>query len=127
MRRIEDRTAVLIRELCAGGAALVVTAFVAPVISAGPNPAGRALIMAVVTGMIAALVSDWRARIGVAAASVVIFIAFLAASAGATTGGTPSWSFTPVFVLAAGLGSGYRLLAHENQRTDPDRPVDPAS
>ncbi|MGX6607049.1 hypothetical protein ACWKSP_33740 [Micromonosporaceae bacterium Da 78-11] len=116
----------LIRELGAGVAALVVTAFAAPIISAGQNPAGRALLMAVATGMIAATVSDWRARIGVAATSVTIFI-FLEPFPGATTGGATSWSFTPLIMVAAVLGGGYRFLAHESHSTDPNRPVDPAS
>ena len=78
--------------------------------------------MAVVTGMIAALMSGWRARIGVATTSVVIFIAVVAASTGTTTGSVTSWSFTPVIVLAAVLGGGYRFLAHESRRTSPSQP-----
>ena len=77
VRRIEDHTAVMARELGAGVAALVVTAFAAPVIPTSPVPTGRALVMAVVTGAVAALISDWRAWIGVTATSVVIVVAFI--------------------------------------------------
>jgi hypothetical protein len=122
VRRIEDRTAVMARELGAGVAALVATAFAAPVISTSPAPTGRALLMAIVTGTVTALISDWRARLGVTATSMVIFVAFVEPFPGATNGVAAPWAFTPLIALAALLGTGYRLLARASRSAGPNQP-----
>ncbi len=107
---VERATMVMARESLAATAIVVVAAFAAVVLfPAGPS-AGRAVVMAVGTGCATRYVADWRARAGVMALSMLVLV-------GPLMDGMPlaeqgSWSYTPVVVLAAVLGSGYRRMIH---------------
>jgi hypothetical protein len=108
MHEVEDGNVVAARELAAGTATIAVTAFGAPVLF--PLAEGRVLVISIVTGMLAALVTDWRARTGVTIASVMTLIVFVAP--GSLAGDSAPWSYTPLIGFAALLGCGYRWLTH---------------
>jgi hypothetical protein len=108
---VENSAIVATREFIAGVAVIVVAAFALPVLFPNPSPAGRALVMSVVTGVLMALFTDWRARLGVATASIMAFAGFAGPGSGALTSDPGLWSYTPLIGLAATLGCGYRLIA----------------
>lgn len=122
MHGVEDGKVVAAREFAAGMAMIAVAAFGAPMLFPGPLPAGRVLVMSVVTGILVALLTDWRARTGITAASVVIFVVFVAPGPGSLTGDSSPWPYTPLIGFAAFLGWGYRWLAHATPTGDPSQP-----
>jgi hypothetical protein len=101
----EPRT-VIVREVIAGTGALLVAAFAIPVVIGADRQAVRALVLAAITGVLAALLADWRSRAGVAVVAVVLFTAVV----GVQSGIDPR-HFTPLIVLACLLGTGYRQLS----------------
>lgn len=97
---------VVVRQVSAGTAVLVLAVLAVAVVVPDTSPAGRVAIVAGVTGVLAAVLSDWRARVAVTGIAIVLFVGVLAGQYGAR-----SWHFTPLVVLAAALGAGYRRLA----------------
>ena len=122
MQDVEDGKVVATREFAAGTAMIAVAAFAAPVLFPDPPPAGRVLVISMVTGMLCAVLTDWRARICVTIAAVMIFVVAVAPVPESPTGDSASWPYTPLIGLAAFLGYGYRLLAHATQAVGPKQP-----
>ena len=102
-------------ELAGGCVALIGTAFVAAALfepGSSGETGGRLLVIAVVTGVLAALLGDWRAWVGVTLVAALIFVGFLAGHAGDLTSDGSFWSHTLVIGLAALLGRGQRWIRH---------------
>ena len=87
------------------GTALVTAAVVAPA-----QLGARVTAMAVVTGVLAAVLRDWRACAGVTAVAALIFVGFLAHRDGILTGNPSAWDFTLAIGVAAVLGRGLRRI-----------------
>jgi hypothetical protein len=93
----------------AGGCAAVVGAALASAAFIPPGHLGaRVLVMAVTVGVLAAVLSDWRACAGVAVVAALIFVGFLAHRDGVLTGDRSAWPYTIMIGLAAILGRGER-------------------
>lgn len=115
----ERRRVVLIRELAAGTAGVVVASFAAVVLSPEVDLTERALVMAVACGVLSAWLTDWRAIAAVAAATLASFVVVLAEGA---PNPTESWGVTPLFALAVFLGVGNRMLRSALDRGDQRNP-----
>ena len=111
MRDDEERAISAAFEFAAGTAAIVVAGFAAATLFPPGEPAGRALIMAIVVGVLCALFTAWRACAGIAVVAVLVFVGFLTHRYGTLTGAPAPWSYTPVFGFAVLVGRGYRRLA----------------
>lgn len=90
-----------------GNHLIAVAAAVSAVLYPGTEPAGRALITAVIAGVVAARVRHWLAAAVTAVAATLTLPLFLAEDATAVM----KWGFSPLFVLALVLGRGFRFLA----------------
>jgi len=102
--------------LAGGCTAMVVAGFVAAA-SFGPRELdGRAVVMALAAGVIAAVVSDRRASVAVTALTTLVFLGFLAGHAGDLTSGAAAWPYALTIPLAAVIGGGLRR---------PRRPANP--
>lgn len=97
-------------EFAAGTAAIIVGGFAAATLFHPAEPAGRALVMAVVVGVLCVLFTDWRACAGIAVIAVLVFVGFLTHQYGTLTGAPTPWSYSPVFGFAMLVGRGYRRL-----------------
>ncbi|KUL38785.1 hypothetical protein [Actinoplanes awajinensis] len=97
----------VIREVIAGVSGVTVAAFATAALCPDGEPAPRALVMAVMCGLLTTVLSDWRAIGVVVAACVFVYGFVLTASVPAAQ---HPWEFTPIFVVAAILGVGSRLL-----------------
>ena len=86
------------------GTALATAGLVAP-----GDLGGRVAAMAVIVAVLAAVLRDARACLGVTVVAVLIFVGFLAHRYGVLTGGS-AWPYTIPIVLAAALGRGQRML-----------------
>ena len=108
--RDETATVALTRQAIAGSAMVVVAGFAAAVLFPTAEPAGRVVVMALATGVLAAFVTDWRACLGVLVTSMLVFGGVLVPGSGVNAGGPAAWSYTPLLVLATMLGVGYRRM-----------------
>ncbi|WP_143234469.1 hypothetical protein [Paractinoplanes atraurantiacus] len=99
--------AALIRETMAGATGLTLVSFAEIVVVSPGRPAGRAVVLAIVVGLLSALFTRWQARVAMCLMAVVVFGAVLGRESG-----VDPWSYTPVIVFAVALGAGYRSLAH---------------
>ncbi|MEV6489082.1 hypothetical protein AB0M20_10690 [Actinoplanes sp. NPDC051633] len=106
----EELRTVIVREVVVGTAALVVVALAVPVVIAADRQALRALVVAVVAGVLSAVLSDWRSRATVVLVAIVVSTAVLRQQSG-----IDPWHFTPLIVLAWMLGTGYRRLSRHRQ------------
>ena len=102
--------------LAGGCAAVVIVALATAALVAPGDLAGRVAAMAVAVGVLAAVLVDWRASLGVAVAAALIFVGFLAHRDGDLTGGTSAWAYTIAIGLALVLGRAQRLLRHATVR-----------
>ena len=75
---------------------------------------GRVAAMAAVVAVMAVVLRDVRACLGVTAVAALIFVGFLDHRYGVLTG-TSAWSYTIPIVLAAVLGRALRSAAHAGQ------------
>jgi hypothetical protein len=98
-------------ELVAGTVAVIVAGFVAAGLFPAAEPAGRVVVLVLAVGLFAAVCTDWRSAAGVAIAAALVFVGFLTHRDAVLTGDQTPWLCTPLFGLAALLGSGYRWLA----------------
>lgn len=96
---------IVIREVAAGTAALVVAGSALAAVSTADHAAERALFVTAVVGVICAVVRRWRSRLLITLAAVVMFAGFLGRGPG-----EDHWPYTPLFVLSAALGAGYRVI-----------------
>jgi hypothetical protein len=110
----------LIRELVAGVAGVVVAGLLTVVVFPSGERAGRVLIMAVACGVTGALVRGWRVGVAVAAFAGFVFIGVIG-NEPAMVGGPRPWSYLPILGLAVMLGRGYRSL---RQAAGPDLPAE---
>jgi hypothetical protein len=98
---------VAVREVIAGIGGVTLAAFATAALCPAGDPAPRALVMAIACGILTTLLTDWRA-IGVVVTACVLTYGFV------LTASPPAaqhpWQFTPIFVVAAMLGVGNRLL-----------------
>ena len=95
----------------AGGCVTVVAAALATAALCTPSEQGaRLLAMAATAGVLAAVLADWRACLGVTVVAALIFVGFLAGHAGDLTSDRAAWPYTLVIVLAALLGRGLRRV-----------------
>jgi hypothetical protein len=109
----ESATVVMARESLTAAGIVVVAAFAAVVLFPAGPMAGRAAVMAVAVGCATRYVADWRVCTAVTALSMLVLVAALAD--GMPTTEHQPWSYTPVIVLAAVLGSDYRrMINHPN-------------
>jgi hypothetical protein len=97
----------LLRDLIAGVAGVLVACLAVIALTPASDLAGRAVVMAVACGILAALLTEWRATVVMAALAVVAFVTVLAAESSSPT---YPWGFSPVFALAVLLGMGNRKL-----------------
>ncbi len=86
-------------------AALVTAAFVAP-----DHIVVRAAVMALGVGVLAAVLTDWRACVGAAVLAGLIYIGFLVHRDGVLTGDPSAWRYTPVMGAAVLVGRIGRRL-----------------
>jgi cell division protein FtsW (lipid II flippase) len=98
--------------LAGGCAAVVVAALATAAVVAPAHVGARMLIMAVTVGVLAAVLTDWRACLGVAVVGALIFVGFLAHRDGVLTGSTAAWPYTIMIGLAAVLGRAVRRMRH---------------
>ena len=106
--KVDDTTSTAAFGL-AGGCAVVVVAALAAAAFMPPGHVGaRLLVMAVTVGVLAAVLTDWRASAGVAVVAALIFVGFLVHRDGDLTGGTSAWPYTIMIGLAALAGRGLR-------------------
>ena len=95
----------------AGGCVAVVAAALATAALFAPSEQGaRLLAMAATAGVLAAVLDDWRACLGVTLIAALIFVGFLAGHAGDLTSDRSAWPYTLVIGLAALLGRGQRRM-----------------
>jgi hypothetical protein len=95
----------------AGGCVTVVAAALATAALFAPSQQdARLLAMAVTAGVLAAVLADWRACLGVTLVAALIFVGFLAGHAGDLTSDRSAWPYTLVIGLAALLGRGQRRM-----------------
>ena len=124
--RDETATVAVTRQVIAGSAMVVVAGFAAAVLFP-TEPVGRVLVMALATGVLAALVTDWRACLSVLVTSMLVFGGVLVPGSGVNVGGPIPWSYTPLLILATTLGIGYRRMIDPGTAADPqssNRPPD---
>ena len=95
----------------AGGCVTVVAAALATAALFAPGELdARLLAMAATAGVLAAVLVDWRACLGVTVVGALIFVGFLAGRAGDLTSDRSAWPYTLVILLAALLGRGLRRM-----------------
>ncbi|MFD0522199.1 hypothetical protein [Paractinoplanes durhamensis] len=112
----EERDSTAAFEFAAGAAAVIAAAFIAAAAFGWAEPAARVLTMAVAAGLVAAVLTDWRARAAVAALAALIFVGFLAHRFGQLSGDPAPWRYTPVIGLAALLGGSRGWLRAARHR-----------
>jgi hypothetical protein len=117
--RVETATVAVTRQVIAGSAMVVVAGFAAGVLFPTAEPVGRVLVMALATGVLAALVTDWRACLGVLVTSMLVFGGVLVPGFGGNAGGPAPWSYTPLLVFATMLGFGFRRIIGPGTAADP--------
>jgi hypothetical protein len=91
-------------ELTVGCVAVIAVAFTAVALFGPAQYAGRAVVMAVAAGILAAVTRDWRAWLAVTAFAALVFVGFLAHRAGQLSGDPTPWRYTLVIGFAAVLG-----------------------
>jgi hypothetical protein len=106
----ESATVVMARESLAAAAIVVVAGFAAVVLFPLGPVAGRAVVVAAAVGCATRYVGDWRAGAGVMGLSMLLLVGPL--GHGMPSADAGSWSYTPIVILAAVLGSGYRRMLH---------------
>ena len=99
---------IVIREVAAGTAAIVVAGSALAAVSTPDHAAERALFVAALVGVICAVVRRWRSRLLITLAAVVMFAEFLGRGPG-----EDHWPYTPLFILSAALGAGYRVIVRD--------------
>jgi hypothetical protein len=72
--------------------------------------------MALAAGVVAAIVRDWRACLGVTVFAALVYVGFLTGRDGVLTVHGSAWADTLLIGLAALLGRGQRRLRHAVQR-----------
>ena len=92
---VETATVVATRQLMAGSAMVVVAGFAAVVLFPRAEPVGRVLVMAIAAGVLAALLTHWRACLGVMATAMLVFVGVLMHGSDLEPGGPGPWSYTP--------------------------------
>lgn len=104
---------VLVREMIAGTGGVTLAAFATSAMCPSGEPAPRALTMAIACGILTTLLTDWRSIGVVVTACVLAYGLVLTDSVPAAQ---HPWEFTPIFVVAAILGVGNRLLRGADHR-----------
>lgn len=95
----------------AGGCVAVVAAALATAALFTPSEqAARLLAMSAAVGVLAAVLADWRACLGVTVVAALIFMGFLAGHAGDLTSDRSAWPYTLLIGLAALLGRVLRRV-----------------
>jgi hypothetical protein len=113
-QRTESVAVVATMQLIAGSAMVVVAGFATAALIPGAEPVKRVLAIAIASGVLAALLTDWRACLGVTATAVLVFVAVQMHGSDVEPGATAPWPYTPLLVLATMLGFGYgRMIASE--------------
>jgi hypothetical protein len=103
----------VIREMVAGAGGVTLAAFATAALCPAGEPAPRALTMAVACAILTALLTHWRSVGVVVTASVLAYGLVLTENVPAAQ---HPWEFTPIFVVAAILGVGNRLLRAADHR-----------
>jgi hypothetical protein len=75
--------------------------------------------MAAVVGVVAAVLTDWRACAGAAVLAALIYVGFLVHRDGVLTGDAAAWPYTIMIGLAAVLGRGARWLRRAEEPRGP--------
>ena len=102
----EPRHVVVLRELIASTAAVVVAGF--PAVLMAESTPGRAVVIAVACGVLAAWCTHWLSRTGIALLGALAFVLIIADQPGMAA----AWPYTPAIALAVILGASYRRLTH---------------
>jgi hypothetical protein len=110
----EPRHVVVLREILAGTALVVVLRY--PAVLLSDSSEGRVLMIAAACGVLAAWCADWVSRAGIAVLGALVFVLFVAYQPGLPD----PWPYTPAIVLAVILGAGYRQLV-QHERDEPLR------
>jgi cell division protein FtsW (lipid II flippase) len=119
---VDDASSTAAFGLAGGCAAAVVAALAAAAFMPPGHLGARMLVMAVTVGILAAVLTDWRACAGVAVVAALIFVGFLAHRDGVLTGDTRAWPYTIIIGVAAVLGRGRRWMRHAALREDDSIP-----
>lgn len=90
---LEDRVTVVARQFAAGAAVVIAAGFAIKVIFLGSPHTGAALAMAVVCGLVAAFLTDWRAQTGVAIVAIAAFVGFAAPATSPLTDDPSAWPY----------------------------------
>ncbi|WP_433300340.1 hypothetical protein ACQP2F_02810 [Actinoplanes sp. CA-030573] len=96
--------------LAGGCVAVIAAAFVAAGTFAPGQRWARLLVMALVAGIAAARLADWRACAGVTLFAALVYVGFLADRDGDLLPHGHAWPYALLIVLAALLGRGQRRL-----------------
>ncbi len=108
--RVDDASLPAGFGLAAGCVGVVAAAFGVATAVAPHDVAARAVVMAVVAGVAATLIADWRACLGVTVFAALVFVGFLAHRYGDLTGDDSAWPYTILIGFAAVLGRGQRWM-----------------
>lgn len=98
--------------LAGGCVAVIGAAFVSAAAFPAAELGPRLLLMALAAGVLAAIVADWRACLGVTVFAALVYVGFLAGRDGDLIAHASVWSSTLLIGLAAALGRGQRRLRH---------------
>ncbi|MFF5297662.1 hypothetical protein [Paractinoplanes globisporus] len=105
--------------LAGGCVGVIGAAFVSAAAFPPAETGARLLVMALAAGVIAAIVADWRAWLGVTVFAALVYVGFLAGHDGTLTVHGSAWASTLLIAFAALLGRGQRWMRQALER----RPV----
>ena len=105
--------------LAGGCVGVIGAAFAGAALFPVADPGARLLVMALAAGVVAAIVRDWRASLGVTVFAALVYVGFLDGRDGELTVHGSAWAYTLLIFLAALLGRGQRWMRHVVER----RPV----
>jgi hypothetical protein len=102
--------------LAGGCVGMIGAAFVSAAVFPAADAGARLLVMALAAGVVAAIVRDWRACLGVTVFAALLYVGFLAGRDGVLTVHGSAWAYTLLIGLAALLGRGQRRLRRAGKR-----------
>lgn len=102
--------------LAGGCVGVIGAAFVGAALFPAGDSGARMLVMALAAGVVAAIVRDWRACLGVTVFAALVYVGFLAGRDGELTVHGSAWAYTLLIGLAALLGRGQRRLRAVGER-----------
>jgi len=98
--------------LAGGCVGMIGAAFAGAALFPAGDGGARLLVMALAAGVVAAIVRDWRAGLGVTVFAALVYVGFLAGRDGQLTVHGSAWADTLFIFLAALLGRCRRWMRH---------------